>query len=344
MSRVGRVLTSGVLLLVMAGGAGYFALQHWLDRPLRIGPVAVTVEVQPGQPLIATANELEQRGMLEHPRWLAWYGRWTRQDARMRAGEYAVAPGTTPRTLLRLFVAGAVVQHTVTIVEGWTFRDARKVLAKEPNLKHVAQGLGDAELMVRLGAEGENPEGRFFPDTYVFGKGTRDLDILRQAHDRMSKELEAVWTTRKPGLPLQDAYQALILASIVERETAKADERARIAGVFIARLRRGMMLQTDPTVIYGLGEKFDGNLRKTDLERDGPYNTYTRAGLPPTPIALPSLESIKAAVQPDERGEIFFVATGLGDGSHVFSKTLEEHEKAVKAYLIRYRQQNAKGR
>jgi len=344
MSRVGRALAGAALLLAVLAGAGFIALQRWLDQPLHIGPAAVTVEVQPGQPLVAAANELEQRGLLEHPRWLAWYGRWTRQDARMRAGEYAVPPGTTPRTLLQLLVSGAVVQHTVTIVEGWTFRDARKLLAKDPDLAHATRDLSDAQVMARLGAEGENPEGRFFPDTYLFGKGTRDLDILRQAHDRMERELDAAWAQRKPDLPLQDAYQALILASIVERETAKPDERARIAGVFIARLRRGMLLQTDPTVIYGLGEKFDGNLRKSDLERDGPYNTYTRVGLPPTPIALPSLESIKAAVQPDERGEIFFVATGLGDGSHVFSKTLEEHQKAVKAYLVRYRQQNAKGR
>ncbi len=193
--------------------------------------------------------------------------------------------------------------------------------------------------MAQLG-EGDRPaEGLFFPDTYLYGKGARDIDLLRQARDRMRKELAAAWATRHENLPLRDEYEALILASIVERETAHPDERARIAGVFIERLRRGMRLQTDPTVIYGLGEKFDGNLRRADLERDGPYNTYTRTGLPPTPIALPGAAALRAAVQPDERGELFFVATGLGDGSHVFSKTLAEHEQAVKQYLVRYRQQ-----
>jgi UPF0755 protein len=344
MRRTGRVLSLVLLLLVAFGAASFLYVQRWLDEPLHIGREPAIVEIQPGQSLVAVANELGQRGLLEHPSWLAWYGRWTRQDARMRAGEYALQPGTTPQTLLREFVSGAVIQHAVTFVEGWTFRDARKALASNTDLAHTTQGLTDQEVMTRLGEPGEFAEGRFFPDTYVFGKGTRDIDVLRQARDRMRKELDAAWAQRKPNLPLADADQALILASIVERETGKPDERARIAGVFVERLRRGMRLQTDPSVIYGLGENFDGNLRKTDLERDGPYNTYTRAGLPPTPIALPSLGAIRAAVQPDERGELFFVATGLGDGSHVFSKTLAEHEKAVKAYLVRYRQQAAKGR
>ncbi len=202
----------------------------------------------------------------------------------------------------------------------------------------------DAEVMRALGEGGKHPEGLFFPDTYLFGKGTSDIDLLRQARDRMRKELAAAWATRREDLPLKDDYEALILASIVERETGHPDERARIAGVFVERLRRGMRLQTDPTVIYGLGEKFDGNLRRADLERDGPYNTYTRAGLPPTPIALPGAASLRAAVQPDERGELFFVATGAGDGRHAFSKTLAEHEAAVRQYLVRYRQQHSKGR
>ncbi|MGI9246869.1 MAG: endolytic transglycosylase MltG, partial [Steroidobacteraceae bacterium] len=186
-----------------------------------------------------------------------------------------------------------------------------------------------------------DPEGLFFPDTYLFGKGTRDLEVLRQARDRMRRELDAAWQARRADLPLEDAYQALILASIVERETGLAAERPRIAGVFVERLRRGMRLQTDPTVIYGLGTNFDGNLRRADLERDGPYNTYTRTGLPPTPIALPGAGSLRAAVQPDERGELFFVATGRGDGAHVFSRTLAEHETAVRQYVARYRQRNS---
>jgi UPF0755 protein len=262
----------------------------------------------------------------------------------MHAGEFSIAPGTSPQGLLQAFVTGAVVQHSVTIVEGWTFRELRQALGREPTLEPTIRDLTDADVMRELGEEGRHPEGLFFPDTYLFGKGTRDIDVLRQARDRMRKELATAWAARHPDVPLKDEYEALILASIIERETGQPDERPRIAGVFVERLRRGMRLQTDPTVIYGLGEKFDGNLRRADLERDGPYNTYTRGGLTPTPIAMPGAGSLQAAVQPDERGELFFVATGTGDGRHAFSKTLAEHEAAVRRYLVRYRQQNSKGR
>jgi UPF0755 protein len=329
-------------VIAVTGGALY--ARHWLSQPLPIGPGPAIVEVQPGQSLTAVARELAGRGLVRHPRLLALYGRATGADARMHAGEFAIQPGTSPRGLLQAFVSGAVVQHSVTIVEGWTFRELRKVLAREPLLQHTVLDLSDTEIMRALGEEGRHPEGMFFPDTYLFGKGARDIDLLRQARDRMRKELAAAWAERVPDLPLKDEYEALILASIIERETGQADERARIAGVFIERLRRGMRLQTDPTVIYGLGAKFDGNLRRADLERDGEYNTYTRAGLTPTPIALPGRGSLRAAVQPDERGELFFVATGSGDGRHVFSSTLAEHEAAVRQYLVRYRQQHGKGR
>lgn len=339
-----RALLALVAIAVIAGAGSVFYARQWLNQPLPIGNEPAIVEVQPGQSLTAVSRELAARGLVRHPRLLALYGRLTRADSRMHAGEFSIAPGTTPAGLLQAFVSGAVVQHSVTIVEGWTFRDVRRTLADEPTLEHATRGLTDAEIMRELGEEGRNPEGLFFPDTYLFGKGTRDIDVLRQARDRMRKELAAAWEQRRPDLPLQDDYEALILASIIERETGHADERPRIAGVFIERLRRGMRLQTDPTVIYGLGESFDGNLRRADLERDGPYNTYTRAGLTPTPIALPGADSLRAAVQPDERGEIFFVATGTGDGRHVFSKTLAEHEAAVRQYLVRYRQQNSKGR
>jgi UPF0755 protein len=329
-------------LLMLAAGALY--VRHWLAQPLAIETEPVTIEVARGQSLRAVGQELATRGLLRHPQMLGWYARLTGDDQRMHAGEYSLPPGTTPRSLLALFVSGAVVQHSVTIVEGWTFRELRKALADEPTLEQATRGLSDTQVMARLGEPERHPEGLFFPDTYLFGKGTRDIEVLQQARDRMRKELSAAWAGRHEDLPLADEYQALILASIVERETALATERARIAGVFVERLRRGMRLQTDPTVIYGLGPKFDGNLRRADLERDGPYNTYTRAGLPPTPIALPGADSLRAAVQPDERGEIFFVATGNGDGSHAFSKTLAEHEAAVRRYLVKYRQQNAKGR
>jgi UPF0755 protein len=330
------------VVLATAGAALY--VRHWLSEPLPIGNEPVIVEVVPGQSLTAVTKDLAHRGLVRHPRVLALYGRFIGADARMHAGEFAIAPGTSPQGLLQAFVSGAVVQHAVTIVEGWTFREVRKALAREATLEPTIRDLTDVEVMRELGEEGRHPEGLFFPDTYLFGKGTRDIDVLRQARDRMRKELAAAWAARNPDVPLKDEYEALVLASIIERETGHADERARIAGVFVERLRRGMRLQTDPTVIYGLGTQFDGNLRRADLERDTPYNTYTRTGLTPTPIALPGAGSLRAAVQPDERGELFFVATGNGDGRHVFSKTLVEHEAAVRQYLVRYRQQNSKGR
>ncbi len=335
-----------LLVLALLGVAGStWYVQRWLDQPLAIGgPEPAIVDVQPGQSLTAVARDLASRGLLTHPRLLALYGRFTGVDSRMHAGEFALQPGTTPQGLLRAFVSGDVVQHSITVVEGWTFRDLRKALASAPKIEHTTRGLQDDAVMRALGEDGMNPEGLFFPDTYLFGKGTRDIDLLRQSRDRMRKELAAAWGSRHENLPLKDEYEALILASIIERETGHPDERARIAGVFVERLRRGMRLQTDPTIIYGLGEKFDGNLRRADLERDGPYNTYTRNGLPPTPIALPGAAALRAAVQPDVRGELFFVATGEGDGQHAFSKTLAEHEAAVRRYLVRYRQQNSKGR
>jgi UPF0755 protein len=333
-----------VLLLgtaILATAAGWILLDRWLATPLAIGDEPLQVEIPRGQPLAATARELAARGVLEHPRWLLAYARFTGADGRIRAGEYSIEPGTTPAGLLALFESGKVVQHTITFVEGSTFRDLRAALTREPHLRQTLAGQGDDAVMSALGEPGQAPEGLFFPDTYVFGKGTTDLEILRQARERMRRELDAAWQSRAGELPLEAPYEALILASIVEKETALASERPRIAGVFVERLRRGMRLQTDPTVIYGLGEAFDGNLRRSDLERDGPYNTYTRTGLPPTPIALPGADALRAAVLPDERGELFFVATGLPDGSHAFSSTLAEHEAAVKEYLVRYRRRNA---
>jgi UPF0755 protein len=330
------VVLAGVLALL----AGWWLVDRWLSMPLAIETRAVRVEIPRGQPLAVTARELERRGILDHPRLLTTYARLTGADSRIKAGEYDVPPGTTPRTLLALFDSGAVVQHSVTIVEGWIFRDIRRALAREPQLRGTLAGLDDGAIMRALGEPAMSPEGLFFPDTYLFDKGTTDMEILRQARERMRRELERAWAGRAQDLPLDSAYQALILASIVEKETALPAERPRIAGVFTQRLRIGMRLQTDPTVIFGLGPAFDGNLRKSDLERDGPYNTYTRAGLPPTPIATPGAASLAAAVHPDERGELYFVATGNPDGGHAFSKTFAEHERAVAEYLRRYRKQN----
>ena len=332
-----RAILLLLVLLAVGAAVGRSAFTGWIDRPMAVGDSPVTIEVPRGQPFAATIDDLAARGLLEHPTWLRAYARATGADARIKAGEYELPPGTTPRGLVALLESGDVVQHSVTLVEGWTFRELRRALEQEPFLDNTLAGKDDAAVMTALGEEGQAPEGLFFPDTYLFGKGTTDLEILRASRSRMREELESAWNGRVPDLPVTTPYEALILASIVEKETALAAERPRIAGVFTTRLRRGMRLQTDPTVIYGLGPGFDGNLRRADLQRDGPYNTYTRAGLPPTPIALPGAEALRAAVAPDERGELYFVATGLPDGSHEFSRTLAEHEAAVKRYLARYR-------
>jgi UPF0755 protein len=337
-----RGLVAGACALMLLGGVG--AVQYvrsWLQTPLGPGGLPATVEISRGQSLAAVTRDLERRGLLQHARLLATYGRVTGADSRIGAGEYEVPAGTTPEGLLRLFATGKVVQHSVTIVEGWTFADLRRALVRADGLQNTLQGRSDAQVMADLGEAQSAPEGLFFPDTYLFGKGTTDLEILRQARNRMRSELDAAWQARAADLPIHTPYEALILASIVEKETANPSERPRIAGVFAERLRIGMRLQTDPTVIYGLGPSFDGNLRRADLGRDGPYNTYTRAGLPPTPIALPGAAALRAATRPDERKELYFVATGLPDGTHHFSSTLAEHEQAVREYLARYRRQQA---
>lgn len=334
--RVGAGLAIAAMLVLLAA---WIAANRWLDTPIALDPDGRRIEVPVGQPFAHTAQDLAGIGLVDHPRLFAAYARLRGTDSRVRAGEYQVPPGTTPRQLLALLESGAVVRRSITVVEGWTFRDLRRALEKDTALVQTLSGEDDAAVMAALGEPGVAPEGLFFPDTYLYDKGTTDLAILRTARERMRVELDAAWAAREQDLPLETAYQALVLASIVEKETALTTERARIAGVFTHRLRSGMRLQTDPTVIYGLGPDFDGNLRRSDLERDGPYNTYTRTGLPPTPIALPGAASLAAAVRPDERGETYFVATGLPDGSHEFSRTLAQHERAVARYLRRYRDQ-----
>jgi UPF0755 protein len=336
-----RALLVVALLAIVAGVAAFAGFQRWLATPLATGDQPVEIDIPRGQPLGVTARELAERGWLYHPRLLVAYARLTGADARVRAGEYRIEPGTTPAELLRQFAAGEVLQHSITIVEGWTFRELRRALERENRLVQTLKGQEDAVVMSRLGEPGQHPEGLFFPDTYLFGKGTADVEILRQARARMRRELDRAWEQRAKDLPIATPYEALILASIVEKETALGAERPRISGVFVERLRRGMRLQTDPTVIYGIGTKYDGNIRRSDLERDGPYNTYVRAGLPPTPIALPGAGALRAAVRPEERGELFFVATGQPDGSHKFSKTHVEHERAVAEYLARLRQRRS---
>jgi UPF0755 protein len=306
-----------------------------LDEPLPLPPEGTLFEVRSGTSLRAVTTEMAERGLLPKPLLLVAYARVTGDATRIRAGEYLLSPGTTPKSLLEKLVSGQVYLHQLTVVEGWRFADLLQVVRSHPAI--AAGTLDGAGIMAALGESGVHPEGQFFPDTYRFAKGTTDIELLRLAHQALLARLDTAWQGRAADTLLKTPYEALILASIIEKETALPSERRLIAGVFYQRLRRNMRLQTDPTVIYGLGEAFDGNLRRQDLERDTPYNTYTRNGLPPTPIALPGNGSIEAAVMPEVTDALYFVATGRGDGSHYFSATLEEHERAVRRYLRQLR-------
>jgi UPF0755 protein len=321
------------LLLVAAGATAALGAFAWrtLNTPMPIEAEGEWLVVPSATTLRRVASDLAERGLIDHPWLLAVYGRATGDATRIRAGEYQLVPGTTPVTLLAKLVSGEVFLHRFTIVEGSRFAEVLAALRAHPAIESTE--LSGEEIMSALGAPGVHPEGQFFPDTYRFPRGTSDLAVLRMAHEALTAHLSAAWRNRSPDLEIATDYEALILASIIEKETGLASERKLISGVFHERLRRNMRLQTDPTVIYGMGELFDGNLRRQDLERDTPYNTYTRRGLPPTPIALPGLASIEAAVAPERSDAIYFVATGRGDGSHRFSATLEEHEAAVREYL-----------
>jgi UPF0755 protein len=329
-----RVLLSALAIVVAAGGGAAAIAWSGLNAAMNVGDDGAMLDIPVGSSLSRVSAELAERGVLRAPRLLALYGRLTGDATRIHAGEYRIEPGTSPRVLLAQLVDGNVVLHTLTVVEGWRFTEFLDALRAHPAI--VAGTEDSEEIMTMLGASGVHPEGQFFPDTYRFPRGTTDLDILRQAHDAMNEALETVWNQRQT-LVLNSAYEALILASIIEKETALGSERQRISGVFSRRLERRMRLETDPTVIYGLGDDFDGDIRAADLAADTPYNTYRRFGLPPTPISLPGLASLRAAVEPDDGDALFFVATGEPDGSHYFSATLEEHNTAVARYLERLR-------
>lgn len=327
---IGTAVVFAVALLG-AGGTLSFAWRV-LNSPMPMDE-PVWLEVPSGTPLWRVSDDLAERGLLRHPHFFRWYATFTGDATRIHAGEYSLAPGLTPRGLLDKLVRGQVYLHQLTIVEGWRFSDLLRVVRAHPAI--TATDLDGAALMAALGKPGVHPEGQFLPDTYTFPRGTTDVELLGWAHRALERKLEDAWSRRSDGVILSTPYEALILASIIEKETALETERRTIAGVFMRRLARGMRLQTDPTVIYGLGEAYDGNLRRGDLERDTPYNTYTRAGLPPTPIALPGAASIEAAMHPEDGDALYFVATGLPDGSHYFSATLEEHNRAVTRYLER---------
>ncbi|HKU90364.1 MAG TPA: endolytic transglycosylase MltG [Steroidobacteraceae bacterium] len=332
-------------LLVLAGAAAaaiYWQRTTTMMQAAGPHPQPIQLEVQQGASVRSVLAELDARGALADRRGVELQLR-VRGWPRIKTGRYDIPAGASPAEILRQLAEGRVVLEALTVVEGWTFADMRRVVEAHPQIKVTLRGKEIPELMSDIGHPGEHPEGRFFPDTYRFAAGTSDHDLYALAYRKMAEALERAWQARAPGLPLADPYQALTLASIVEKETGLASERPRIAGVFITRLKRNMRLQTDPTVIYGIGPSYDGNIRERDLRTDTPYNTYTRSGLPPTPIALPSREAIEAVTHPQETGDIFFVATGAGDGSHVFSATLEEHNAAVARYLARLRGNRLRG-
>lgn len=314
----------------------YADYRLFLDTPCAVPANGLIFEVTPGMGIGDIARELRrQPGVLRSALYLEAFARLNGFAPNLKAGEYAIVPGTTPRRLIEQIAAGRVIQHALIVVEGWTFQQLRQALAAHPKIVHTLREANDAEIMARLGRSGEHPEGRFFPDTYHFPAGTTDEAFLRRALTAMDRRLNEVWVRRAPDSPLSDPYQALILASIVEKETALPSERPAIAGVFVRRLKKGMPLQTDPTVIYGLGAAFDGDLRRRDLMADTPYNTYVRKGLPPTPIALPGGEALAAVANPGSGDALYFVATG--DGGHSFSATLEEHNRAVRRYQLKGR-------
>ncbi len=324
------------LLALTAMLAGWAAIraQEWVDAPVAVrnaqGQDRAEVTIEPRTTPREAAALWVRAGVQADPRWLFEWFRWSGDAKRIRAGVYQVQASITPRRLLAMMVQGEVALEQVRFIEGWTVRQLRTELAKAPHLKAHSAGLSDAELMAAVGAPGLAAEGRFFPDTYSYGRGTSDLVVLKRAHQAMVQRVQAAWAERAPDLPLKSPDELLTLASIVEKETGLNADRPQIAGVFVNRMRIGMRLQTDPTVIYGLGERFDGNLRRRDLETDTPYNTYTRAGLPPTPIALPGVASLQAVVRPLDTKALYFVARG--DGSSVFSATLAEHNRAVQQY------------
>ena len=324
---------SGAVLAATAFGAAWFAadVKRFMNTPMNVPAEGYVLLVDRGQSLSAVAERLAGDDVLARPRYLSGYARWYGRDRRIQAGEYRVPPRATPARLLDMMERGEVVRHRVRLIEGWSWRRALAEIQSHPLVRTTIESPEEVARLLDLPSR--NPEGWFLPATYEFRRGATDLSLLETAHRAMVERLEAAWPERSRELPYRTAYDALILASIVEKEAAVADERPRIAGVFVRRLQRGMRLEADPTVIYGLGDRFDGNLTRRDLRQDSPYNTYRRNGLPPTPIALPGEAALRAALHPSDGDELFFVANGRG--RHVFSATLAEHRRAVATWQRR---------
>jgi len=323
-------LLAGLVALVtaLAGGLAWYA-----NQPLKLVAPVVEFTLPPGTPMKQVALRIRAAGVNVMPLALEWIARASGKDRAIKAGSYEVGAGLTPWNLILKLTRGDVTQGELALIEGWTFRQLRAALAAQPDLEHHSVGLSDAEILARIGAAEAHPEGLFLPETYLFPKHSSDLHLLQRAYRAMQIQLSAAWAARSPDTPVTSPYEALILASIVEKESGRKEDRPLVASVFANRLKAGMRLQTDPVVIYGLGEEFDGNLRKRDLLADGPYNTYLRAGLPPTPIAMPGAEAVRLALSPPASEYLYFVARG--DGSSEFSRNLDEHNRAVARYQKR---------
>lgn len=325
-----KALFGLLLAALLLAGTAAAAAWWWLQRPLPLAAATVELSIEPGTSPREVAQAWVAAGVQTDARLLYHWFRWSGQARQIRAGSYEAHAGITPRSLLDKMVRGDEVLEQVRLIEGWTFRQFRIALAKAPALKQQTAAMSEAEIMAALGAPGVAAEGRFFPDTYAYSRGVSDLTVLKRAYAAMQRQLDRAWAARPEGLPLKNADEALILASIVEKETGTPADRPLVSAVFVNRLRIGMPLQTDPTVIYGMGEAFDGNLRKRDLQTDTPFNTYTRRGLPPTPIAMPGAASLQAALNPADSRALYFVARG--DGSSQFSEDLAAHNRAVNQY------------
>ncbi len=328
-----RILGISLFVASILIAWGWMEYDEFVETPLSLPEAGLTYDLEAGATIRNVARDLSAQGVLNKPLLLRLLARWNGQASQLKAGEYHLPSGITPPQLLEILSSAKVVQHALTIIEGWTFQQLMAAVRRHDALTQTLAGVEDEQIMSRLGLEGMHPEGRFYPDTYHFPKGTSDAEFLLRAYQRMQAFLQAAWEKRDQGLPLDDPYQALILASIIEKETGIPAERRKIAGVFIRRLQKGMRLQTDPTVIYGMGADYDGNIRRRDLTADTPYNTYVHKGLTPTPIAMPSGAAIEAALHPEDGDALYFVATG--DGGHHFSATLEAHNEAVRKYQLK---------
>lgn len=329
MIRLFKLIITLLLLCLMlfAGWMAYFA-----NKPVQLSAPTIEVDLKSGSSLRSVAQQLVEHRVLSEPWSFVLLVRAFGKAGEIKAGNYLIEDGVTPYQLFIIFTEGSTKFSSITFIEGWTFSQMRNALNTHDEVKHMTMAYTDREILQAIGAKETFAEGLFFPDTYHFSKGMSDKEILKRAYESMQTNLAQAWEKRAPDLPYVSPYEALIMASIVEKETGKASERAMIAGVFLNRLRIGMRLQTDPTVIYGIGDAFDGNLRKRDLQKDTPYNTYTRPGLPPTPIAMPGRAAIEAALHPAKTKALYFV--GKGDGSHVFSSSLLEHNRAVNHYQL----------